>query len=74
MYVHGVNQQSSNSLIYTPHKSTSEFMERNKKCRYVSSTILNAQAPDKYQHVAKRLLIVGANIVETSTCLETNTV
>ena len=23
------------------------FMERNKKCRYISNTILNAQAPDK---------------------------
>ena len=50
------------------HKSTCEFMERNKKCRYISSSILNAQTLDKNQE------IVGANIVETSTSFGYNTV
>ena len=58
-----VSTWSKSAII--KHKSTCEFMERNKKCRYISSSILNAQTLDKNQE------IVGANIVETSTSLDT---
>ena len=59
VYKHGyMNVCTWSKSAIIKHKSTCEFMERNKKCRYVSSSILNAQTLDKYQHVAKRLLVL----------------